>query len=446
VIINPNNRRVVDDTKVSDHHAIIPTTEKPGSLSAVEAKVYGLIMRRFLAQFYPDARYMDTEVITRVGALPDRFRSRGRRTLEAGWRVVEPAPAPSRTKSKEEDSEEDAKAPLPALKALEPVVTKTVAAEQKQTQPPRRYSEAALLGAMETAGKAMDDEALREAMKGHGLGTPATRAAIIERLKDVGYIALEKKSLVPTEKGHKLVQLAETAGASVLLSAELTGEWEKHIADIQAGAYPAERFMAEIQGMAVQVVEHVKKAAAGAVAATPARRRTAATAAAEAPEAADALPAFAGQCPRCGRAVVKGSREWKCANADCTLRIPTWLCGKVIDETMAAALMEKGRTRLIAGFKSPRTGKTFSAYLLLKDGQVSFEFPPDKPRKASGYRRNSAGGTAGESETKPKTGSRKTGSRTAGTAATGRKRTGSAGVGGGTSRTPKPAGTGRRGS
>lgn len=476
-LVHPGNRRVVDDSKVSDHHAIIPTTEVASGLSAAESKIYGLIARRFLSQFYPDARYLDTEVITAVGALPDRFKSRGRQVLELGWRVVEPAwagpasAAKTRAKQKpEQDEEEEQQSELPALKQGEPVKTDAVEVEQKQTQPPRRLTEASLLNAMETAGKEMDDESLKEAMKGRGLGTPATRAAIIERLKDVGYVTLERKALVPTEKGRRLVELAERAGAQVLLSAELTGEWEKHIADIQSGSYQPERLRSEIQGLAIHVVDLVRKAPAGATVTAGARqpsqevespegraprRRTATarssrSATADSPEEAlqleaEELAAFAGKCPRCGRAVTKGSRDWSCAARDCGLRIPTWLCGKTIDERLAGALLQKGRTPLITGFKSPRTGKTFSAYLVLKENQVGFEFPPDKPRKkASGYRRSSTGGTSGESEAATKTGSRKAGGRTAGGASRPAKGSGGAGVGRRSSRASEPTGKGTR--
>lgn len=450
-LVHPGNRRVVDDTKVSDHHAIIPTTEAPSGLGAVEGKLYGLIARRFLAQFYPEAKYLDTEVITRVGGVPDRFRSRGRRVLDPGWRVVEPEWTAPKAKG---DEAEEERAVLPELRDAEPVATKKVEVAAKQTQPPRRYTEATLLAGMETAGKEMDDEALREAMKGRGLGTPATRAATIERLKDVGYIEVEKKNLVPTAKGHRLVQLAEAAGARVLLSAELTGEWEKHIADIQAGSYKPETFQLEIKGLALQVVELVKGAAGqpagitgpsdGAVAAAPARKGTRTRKAdEETPAAAGALPDNAGKCPRCGRAVIKGSRDWRCANDDCTLRIPTWLCGKVIDSAIAAKLLQKGKSTLITGFKSPRTGNTFSAYLVLKEGQVGFEFPPDKPRKTSGYRRSSTGGSTGESQATTQAGSRSTRSRSAaaGTAKSSRTAAGS-GVGRRSSRASQPARTG----
>jgi DNA topoisomerase-3 len=507
-LVHPGARRVVDDSKVSDHHAIIPTAEIASGLAAVEAKVYGLIVRRFLAQFYPDARYLETEVITRVGSQPDRFRSRGRRVLDPGWRAVEPEWQPAAAKparGKKAGAEADgadeeareARTELPRLSAGEPVVTKDAKAEQKETQPPRRYSEAALLGAMETAGKSFDDDALKEAMKGHGLGTPATRASIIERLKDVGYVTPEKKSLVPTPKGRRLVELAEQAGAQVLLSAELTGEWEKRIADIQAGAYQPERFHAEIRGLALQVVDLVRastaasaggraasegtagagargrgKAASGTRAAGGSgggrgRRSATAAVADQADERAadgggsgfgpDAGLAgfgsdagaggtpFAGMvCPRCGRAIIKGSKAYVCANNDCAVRIPTWLCGKVIDTAHVSALLTKGKTRLIAGFRSTRTGNTFSAYLVLKDGQVGFEFPPDKPRKSSGYRRSNTGGTAGEPTAATETRSRTTRSRSGGTASTSRSGASRARMGRGASGSSESARTGPR--
>jgi DNA topoisomerase III len=433
-LVHPGNYRVVNDAKVSDHHAIIPTTEATSGLAAVEAKVYGLIVRRFLAQFYPEAKFLDTEVITRAGALPDRFRSRGRRVLDPGWHAAEAPLQPSKAE-KEEDGDAAA---LPPLTQGEPVKVRSAEAVKKTTQPPKRLTEAALLSAMEFAGKEMDDEALKEAMKGRGLGTPATRAAIIERLKGVGYVEVAKKSLVPTAKGHRLVELAEAAGAQVLLSAELTGEWEKRIADIQEGRYPADRFMGEIRELAVQVVDLTRRAPGGAA---PAGTGRGAAQAAAGPE--PALPENAGKCPRCGRAVIKGSRAWSCANHDCTLSIPTWLCGKVIDEPLATALLKTGRTKLIAGFKSPRTGKTFSAYLLLQEGKVAFEFPPDKPKKVSGYRRNStAGGTTGERAAAKKAGPRKAGSSAARATSAGKGRAAGAGVGGRAPRASKPAGTG----
>lgn len=279
--------RVVNDARVTDHHAIIPTGEAIPQLTGVEARVFELIARRFQAQLYPEARFRDVEVWTLVGS-EDRFRSRGRTLLEPGWQVADPPPGGgSRGKQgttagesagrghssrrgqpaggqaapvpPEADGEEAT--PLPPLASGEPVTVAGVESLAKETQPPRRYTEAQLLGAMEAAGKEIDDEALREAMKGRGLGTPATRAAIIERLKQVGYIEARGKVLQPTAKGERLVALAQAAQAQLLLSAELTGEWEKRIADIQAGGYDPEQLRREMRALAIEVVEHVRFAA-----------------------------------------------------------------------------------------------------------------------------------------------------------------------------------------
>lgn len=402
--VSRGNRRVVDDAKVTDHHAIIPTTDAPRGLTGVEAKIYDLIARRLLAQFYPDARFREQEVITRVGSQPDRFRSRGRQVLDPGWRRVEPEPPRPRRREQEAD-EEDAAQVLPPLESGEPVAVNTVESRAKSTRPPRRYTEATLLSAMEFAGREVTDEALREAMKGHGLGTPATRAAIIERLKEVGYVRNEKKSLVPTPKGRRLVELVEEAGAAVLLSPELTGEWEHRIAAIQAGEYDPQRFMQEIRELTTQVVEQVRAAPGGAraaVSAAPgqgawgsggsATGRTVSDGEGAVPGGEGGLEPLAVACPLCGGTVRKGSRGWTCTGEGCRLRVPGFLCGKVLDRGVAEAILSRGRSQLITGFTSPRTGRSFSAFLVLKEGgEVGFEFPPDRPGRRSGARGGAAG-------------------------------------------------------
>ncbi|MFZ5813673.1 MAG: DNA topoisomerase, partial [Bacillota bacterium] len=420
-LVHSGNRRVVNDAGVTDHHAIIPTAEQPRGLSGAEAKVYGLVARRFLAQFYPEARFLETEVITRVGALPDRFRSRGRRMLQAGWRAVEPEP-PAR-KGEEEESPA-----LPPLTRDEPVSTRKVDVLAKQTQPPKRYTEASLLAAMESAGKAMEDEELKEAMKGRGLGTPATRAAIIERLKDVGYITLEKKSLVPTPKGRQLVERAEAIGARVLLSAELTGEWEKRIADIQGGEYQPDRFMAEVRELAASVVGLVRQAP-GAPAAAAA--------------AAEEVPAVAGRCPLCGGEVGRQGRDWRCSTAGCATRIPGWLCGVVIDRPLAEAMLARGRTAVLSGFKSPRTGRSFRASLVLKAGKVEFEFPPEREGRSKGRSKpRSTRRSQGERTAAAKAGPRPAGGGPGGRAGSKKGRSGGARVGRGAPGASEPARTG----
>lgn len=475
-LVHPGNRRVVDDSKVGDHHAILPTDELPGGLGAREAKVYDLVVRRFLAQFYPEARYLETEVATVVAVAPGAvgpelrapaallapgvggdavaFRSRGRQTVAQGWHAVEQEPErkPARRAQPAEVQAEEATAPLPALAEGDGTLVRLARALEKQTQPPRRYSEAMLLGAMETAGRQFDDEALREAMKGRGLGTPATRAAIIERLKQVGYVQLQGKTLVPTPKGEQLVALAERLGAEVLLSPELTGEWEKRIADIQAGTYEAERFMAEIRELTAQLVEQVRRApdtaragtaaadqeaaptAEAAVAGTARRGRRRGAGAPDAGAAAGGAPGGAaatspGLCPQCRQPVWRAGRGYTCGTAGCGLDIPAYLCGKVLDPAVVAVLLGQGRTPLIEGFKS-RAGKPFSAYLTLQAGKVGFEFPAR--RQGQGTQRRASAGRSG--------GARQTGGKRRSTAARNSARTDSTRRRGGTgaSRTRRP--------
>ncbi|HAI20636.1 MAG TPA: hypothetical protein DCM14_01830 [Clostridiales bacterium UBA8153] len=337
-LVHAGNRRVVNDARVTDHHAIIPTAQTAGARSGAEAKVYDGVARRFLAQFYPEARYLDTEVFTVAGDYGDRFRSRGRRVLAAGWRVLEP--------------HGEAPVPLPALRAGEEVMTVQAVVKAKTTLPPRRYSEATLLAAMEHAGRESDDAEVREAMKSRGLGTAATRAAIIDRLKEVGYVTAEKRLLLPTAKGRRLIALARGAGAGILLSAELTGEWERRIAAIQTGDYLPAAFMDEIGQLAVHIVNQV--------AASP------------------APPPAPLACPRCGQPVEKDAQTWHCTGSGCTLRVPGYLSGKVIDRELVETLLHDGRTSVLTGFRSQRTGRGFSARLVLAAEGVAFEFPQRK--------------------------------------------------------------------
>src|SRR5829696_6252178 len=220
----PIGKRIVDDAKVTDHHAIVPTTKKPSAdLPSDEAKVHDLVARRFLAVFFPAAGFENTTVITAVRY--ETFLSRGRVVLEAGWRRLYPDGVGGK-KEKEPPV-------LPPVSVGQEWAVAKVAVKEGETKPPPRYSESALLGAMETAGKFVEDEELRQAMKDSGLGTPATRAATIERLLKVGYLVREKKALVPTEKGRALIGLL---GESSLASPELTARWEERLARMEKGA------------------------------------------------------------------------------------------------------------------------------------------------------------------------------------------------------------------
>ena len=231
--------RVVNDSKVSDHHAIIPTDveHELDRFSPDERRVFDLVARRFLAVFHPPARYARTTIVTLVEE--ERFRSRGKITLEAGWRGVYGLESDEDRKARqqEEDSENES-AELPPLEQGQRVTCATAEVEAKETKPPPRYTEATLLSAMETAGKLIDDEELREAMKESGLGTPATRAETIETLIRREYIERAGKDLTPTPKGLQVISMLEE---HPLTSPELTGDWEKRLADIERGARRARR-------------------------------------------------------------------------------------------------------------------------------------------------------------------------------------------------------------
>ena len=245
--------RVVNNGKVDDHHAIIPTGELPrGELSGDDGRIYDLVARRFLAVFHPDARFEDTDVVTEAG--DQSFRTKGKRLLEAGWR----APAFGDEASAPPEKREDGEAPEQALPRIDEGETGSCAEAtvlEKQTKPPGRYTESSLLGAMETAGRTIDDEELREAMKESGLGTPATRADTIERLLNVGYIDRDGKALTSTPKGRMTIELL---GTHPLTSAELTGSWEKRLSEIEHAQADRSAFMADIAGFTDEIVEYFR--------------------------------------------------------------------------------------------------------------------------------------------------------------------------------------------
>ena len=273
--------RHVDDKKVTDHHAIIPATQRvdPAGLSPDEKRLYDLIVRRFLAAFYPDAELERTTFITEVEG--ERFTTRGTVVLAPSWQEVDP---PRRARQTTDDAAEAVEA-LPPVQVKNAVETRQAETLTKHTKAPPRYSDATLLGAMETAGKTIDDEELRLAMKDAGLGTPATRAAIIETLLTREYVVRDKKSLVATPKGLVLVR---TLNAPLLTSAELTGQWEQKLARMARNEYACEAFMREVRGMVDTLVTQI----AGTLLETPAHGG-------DLPRMAALRPPGALDCPKC---------------------------------------------------------------------------------------------------------------------------------------------------
>lgn len=227
-------KRVYDDAKLTDHHAIIPTGRRPGTLTADEQKLYEMVARQLIAAFYPDMEYDAMSAVTGVGE--HKFLSRGRAVIAQGWQAANP---PLRSKPKKGEEEQA----LPQLQKGQRVPVKSAKAVAKKTTPPSPYTENTLLAAMENAGKFVENEELRRQMKERGLGTPATRAAIIERLIAVDYVRREKKTLIPTDKGIRLIAVAPEQ----LSSPETTGRWEKGLSDIAAGKMDPNRFMQSIR-------------------------------------------------------------------------------------------------------------------------------------------------------------------------------------------------------
>ena len=241
----PKSKKVFDNKKVTDHHAIIPTGQRPDNLSELERKVYNLVALRFIAAFYPDCEVSNTTVLARAGEID--FKVTGRQILKMGWREVF-------AKEKQDDEPQEEQKSLPAFVQGESGPHEPQL-QEKTTTPPKYYTEATLLRAMETAGKTVEDEELRDAMKENGIGRPSTRAAIIEKLFQRKYIVREKKNIHATPLGINLIQ---TIISPLLKSAELTGLWEKKLRAIERGDYQAKNFLDELKQMTAEVVHEVK--------------------------------------------------------------------------------------------------------------------------------------------------------------------------------------------
>ena len=353
-------KRIIDNSKVTDHHAIIPTDGKlrVDSLMEEEKKVFSLVAARFLAVFYPYYRYETTKVYAM--AEQEQFLSKGTVVLEEGWQAVEKSLVPATATKKKKKDEEEQK--LPALTEGEQRKIEKAAVQKKKTKPPTPYTESSLLSAMENAGRFVEDEALKEQMKDSGLGTPATRAAIIERLLTVGYIVRKGKNLIPTEKGMKLIEVVPIE----MSSPQTTGKWEKGLSSISKGKMTEERFMASIRRY-VQFL--IQDAASG--------RRADVVFPAEQIRGKKRKNNAFGKCPVCGRDILENTKSFYCAGWKNGCKFSLWKdsltpYGLTLDGGMVKLLLKSGKTERIP-VSLPQTGEKGTAVLILnkeKGGQI----------------------------------------------------------------------------
>ena len=360
------SRRIFDNSKVSDHFAIIPTLQAPGQLSDAEQKLYDLVVRRFMAVFYPSAEFMVTTRVSVVSVpepgngdrISHHFRSDGKVLVRPGWLAIYGKEAAA-----EQDDGKDGKSLVP-VKPGEMVRTEHAEAKGLKTRPPARYSEATLLGAMEGAGKWIEDDELREAMQEKGLGTPATRAAIIEGLLTEKYLLREGRELIPTAKAFQLMTLLRGLQVEELSKPALTGDWEYKLAQIEHGRLDRDTFMRDIAAMTERIVTKAKEYDRDTVPGEYATLHT--------------------PCPTCGGVVKENYRRYTCTGKNgtsegCGFSISKIPGGRTFDAAEVEALLRDARIGPLEGFRS-KAGWPFTAELRLvfddetKHHKLEFDF------------------------------------------------------------------------
>ncbi|MBA4149224.1 MAG: DNA topoisomerase III [Verrucomicrobia bacterium] len=339
------NKRIFNNAKVSDHFAIIPTSQAPKNLSEPEQKLYDLVTKRFLAVFFPAAEFLVTTRITRVENEP--FKTEGKVMVNPGWMAIYGREAQS----------DDQTANLVPVQPNENVKTNDVVVSGHQTKPPPRYSEATLLSAMEGAGKLIDDEELREAMSEKGLGTPATRASIIEGLIFEKYIYREGRELVPTAKAFSLIALLRGLGVPELSSPELTGNWEFKLKQMERGQLQRSDFMHQIADMTKRIVDRTKQFES------------------------DEIPGDFGElrvpCPKCGGTIKETYKKFQCKSCDFAM----WkiVASRQFEIPEVEELISKGQVGPLQGFRS-KMGRPFAAIIKMgPEHKPEFDFGQDRP-------------------------------------------------------------------
>ncbi len=356
----PKLKSVFDDKKITDHHAIIPTEVSPQQLSLVEEKrVYDLIAKRFIAAFYPECKVANTTVMGKVGTVP--FKATGKQILEPGWREV----YAKDSRKEEGEKEEEQERLMPVFEAgesgpHEPKIHKG------KTSPPKAYTEATLLRAMETAGKQVEDEEMRELLKDNGIGRPSTRANIIETLFRRKYIEKKKKNLFATPTGMDLI---DTIQNELLKSPELTGVWERKLRQIEKGTYDPLLFKQELIQMVTDLTYEVKSSQSRIISVvdTPATK--------QAPVKKEATPKPPKEvqlpehldCPKCQkRRIIKGNTAYGCPDfKDCGFKIPFEIFGKKLSDKQIVDLILKQKTGKIKGLQLPGQTDTLEGRLIL---------------------------------------------------------------------------------
>jgi DNA topoisomerase-3 len=347
------NKRIFNNAKISDHFAIIPTGTPPKSLNEIEQKLYDLVTRRFLAVFFPAAEYSITTRITRVGAAAKKqaaFKTEGKVLVNPGWLAVY-------GKEAAVEDDPDAGPSLVPIVPGETLATKSVDIKAAFTRPPARFNEATLLSAMEGAGKMIEDEELRAAMAGRGLGTPATRAQIIENLISEVYMHREGRDLLPTAKAFSLIILLRGLGVKELTSPELTGGWEYKLAQIERGKLSRDEFMGHISALTQDIVERAKRYESDTVPGDFVTLKT--------------------PCPKCGGVVKENYKKFACQACE-------WSAWKIVasrqfEVAEMETLLSTGKIGPLTGFRN-KMGRPFDAEIRLNDDK-SPEFDFGQPRE-----------------------------------------------------------------
>ena len=363
------SKRIFDNTKVSDHFAIIPTLQAPHGLSEAEQKVYDLVVRRFMAVFFPSAEYQVTTRIT--VAAQHSFKTEGKVLVKPGWLAIYGREAALEVADAKDGDKGQSLVPV---QPGEKVKTETVDPKGLKTRPPARYSEATLLGAMEGAGKTVEDDELREAMQEKGLGTPATRSSIIEGLIAEKYMLREGRELIPTAKAFQLMTLLRGLGVEELSKAELTGEWEYKLNQMEHGKMSREAFMAEIASMTERMVKKAKEYDRDTIPGDYATLQAA--------------------CPNCGGIVKENYRRYTCTGksgteAGCGFSFGKTPAGRTFEVAEVEQFLRDKKIGPLDGFRS-KAGWPFTAEMVIKfdeetkNYKLEFDFGDDKKGEESG--------------------------------------------------------------